>query len=73
MNQLTEQIIEMQVNKAVFYSTYVDCLSRVITELIENDDGNLMPYDVANLAELLTKYSNRLHKNVVNIKSHFEF
>ena len=60
MNIKKLQTMDMHIQRIIFYSTYVDCLSRLINELIENGDNNLRPSDLPNLSVLLTKFAYRL-------------
>jgi len=73
MNYKKEQIIETHIQKIVYYSSYADCLSRIITDIIENGNYNLKPSDTPTLTELLNKYINRLHHCIINLKSDWEF
>lgn len=73
MNIRKEQTIDMHIQKIVFYSTYVDCLSRIIRELIENGDGNIKPSDLPNLTLLLSKMAYRLRLNIMNMSRDWEF
>ena len=73
MNIKTEQKMDMYFQKIIFYSIYVDCLSRVICELIENGDDNLKPTDLPNLSVLLKKLSLRLRYLIMKMASDWEF
>ena len=73
MNIRKEQSMNMYFDKIIWYSTYVDCLSRILTEFIENGDDNIQPTDIPTLAELLTKFSSQLHSRIPGMKSDWEF
>ena len=73
MNIPKEQKIDMYLKKIAWYGCYVDCFSRIINEFIQNDDGNINPQDIPNLTEILTKMSHRLYKNIISMKSDWEF
>ena len=67
------QTMDMYLQKVALYSTYVDCLSMVIREFIENGDDNINPSDLPNLSVLLSKMSYRLRLNILNMKDSWEF
>jgi hypothetical protein len=67
------QTMDMHLQKVVFYSTYVDCLSRIVRELIENGDDNMLPTDLPNLTVLLSKMAYRLRLNIMKMNSDWEF
>ena len=67
------QTMDMHLQKIVFYSTYVDCLSRIIREFIENGDDNVLPTDLPNLTVLLSKMAYRLRLNIMKMNSDWEF
>ena len=69
----TEQKMDMFFKKIGFYVTYVDCLSRLIRELIENGDDNFKPTDLPNLSVLLEKMSFRLKFLISKMASDWEF
>lgn len=73
MNIKKIQTIDMHIQKIIFYSTYVDCLSRLIHELIENGDDNLQPSDLPNLSVLLTKFAYRLKSCCSKMNKDWEF
>jgi hypothetical protein len=73
MNIQKEQKMQMYIKKISWYSTYVDCITRIINEFIECGDSNIMPNDIPNLMELDTKLANRLNKTIVNMKTDWEF
>ena len=73
MNNKKYQTIDMHIQKITFYSTYVDCLSRLVQELIENRDSNLKPNDLTNLTALLSKFSLRLKNCCSNMERDWEF
>ena len=73
MNIRKNQTMDMHLQKVVFYSTYVDCLSRIIREFIENGDINMLPTDLPNLVVLLSKMAYRLRLNIMKMKSDWEF
>ena len=73
MNIKTEQKMDMYFQKIIFYSIYVDCLSRVVCELIENGDDNFEPADLPNLSVLLKKLSQRLRYLIMKMASDWEF
>ena len=73
MNIKKQQKMDMYVERLSWYSTYVDCFTRVVNNFIENDDGNIEPRDVANIMELNTKFTHRLYKMVMKMKSDWEF
>ena len=73
MNNRKIQTIDMHIQKIIFYSTYVDCLSRLIQELIENGDSNLKPTDLPNLTVLLSKFALRLKVCCSKMECDWEF
>ena len=73
MNIRKLQAIDMHLDSLVWYSCYVDCLTRVLTEFIENGDSNLKPTDMPNLMELLAKFTHRMHKKLMQMKTDWEF
>ena len=73
MNAKQEDILNMYINRIVWYSTYVDCLSRVLYEFIENSDDNLKAGDLANISELQTKFAYRLKQLCSSAGSIVEF
>ena len=73
MNNRKFQTMDMHIQKIIFYSTYVDCLSRLIQELIENGDSNLKPTDLPNLTVLLSKFSLRLKVCCSKMESDWDF
>ena len=73
MNLRTQQEIDMYMQKVTWYSVYVDCLSRLIHELIENGNENLKPADLPNLSVLLEKLSYRLRILILKMASKWEF
>ena len=58
--------------KTLFYGKYCGCFSRIIHELILNGDDNFKSTDLPNMLELLTKYHNKLYKNLVELEYAFE-
>ena len=73
MNIKKIQTMEMHIQRITFYSTYVDCLSRLVNELIENGDDNLRPSDLPNLSVLLTKFAYRLKSCCSKMNQDLEF
>ena len=73
MNYKKSQTIDMHLQRISYYITYVDCFARIITEFIENGDGNIQPNDIPNLCEMLTKYALRLKVNILQLKQDWEF
>jgi len=73
MNKRKEDVLNMYLDKIIWYSTYVDCLSRVINEFIENGDDNLKSGDLANLSVLQTKLAYRLRLLSLRVDSMLEF
>ena len=73
MNIKKLQTMEMHIQRIIFYSTYVDCLSRLINELIENGDDNLEASDLPNLSVLLTKFACRLRFCCAKMNHDWEF
>lgn len=73
MNTKKEQKMEMYIKKISWYSTYIDCFTRIINEFIENGDDNIKPYDIPNLMELNTILTYRLHNIIAKMKSDWEF
>lgn len=67
------QTMDMHLQKVVFYSTYVDCLSRIVREFIENGDDNMLPTDLPNLTVLLSKMAYRLRLNIMKMNNDWEF
>ena len=68
-----EQKFDMYFERVVWYSCYADCLGRVINEFIQNGESNLEQQDIPNLMEFLAKLTHRLHKNIMRMKSDWEF
>ena len=58
--------------KALFYSRYCDCFSRVVYELILNGDDNFYPTDLPNIIEILMRYNNKLYKNIMELEHAFD-
>lgn len=73
MNLKKIQAIDMHLESVLWYSNYVDCLTRIINEFIENGETNLNPNDIPNLVELLSKFSRRLHLKLMKMKADWEF
>ena len=73
MNIRKIQTLDMHIQKILFYSIYVDCLSRLINELIENGDTNLKPTDLPNLSVLLSKFALRLEMCCSKLQNDWEF
>ena len=73
MNIRKIQTLDMHIQKILFYSIYVDCLSRLINELIENGDDNLKPTDLPNLSVLLSKFALRLKMCCSKLQNDWEF
>ena len=73
MNYKKEQILNTQIERILYYSTYVDCFSRIIHEIIENGDENLKPTDLPNLSVLLKTFSKRLKILISKLASDIEF
>ena len=73
MNIKKIQAIDMHLKSLLWYSCYVDCLTRVITELTENGESNLKSHVIPNLMELLAKFTKRLHKKLMKMKTDWEF
>ena len=65
--------MDMYIEKISWYTTYLDCFTRIINNFIENGEENIESYDVPNLMELNTKFTHRLHKIVMNMKADWEF
>ena len=73
MNIKKEQKFDMYIEKISWYSTYIDCFTRVINNFLENGDEKVEPCDIPKLMELNTKLTHRLHKIVMKIKTDWEF
>ena len=73
MNVAKEQKMDMYVDRIVWYITYVDCLTRIIREFIENGDDNIHSTDLPNLTVLLEKFTYRLRQIIFNMASEWEF
>lgn len=73
MNIKKEQKMNMYMQKIAWYSTYIDCFTRIINEFLENGDDNINPSDIPNLMEFNTKLTNRLYKTVLKMKADWEF
>ena len=73
MNIKKEQKMNMYMQKFVWYSTYVDCFTRIINEFTENGTDNIKPCDITNLTELSTTLAYRLHNIISKMKSDWEF
>ena len=63
----------MHIQKIKWYSTYVDCLGRILNDYIQNGDYNIKPYDVPNLSVLLSKYMDLLYRNINCLAREWEF
>lgn len=59
-------------NKISWYSIYVDCFSRIISEMQTCGDYDYAPTDFPNMILLLEKYSKLLRKNVAEIEAIIE-
>ena len=73
MNTQKIQAIDMNLDKIISYSVYVDCFARILREFLENGYDNLKKTDVINMAVLLEKYSHRLHICITNVHSVWKF
>ena len=73
MNIKKQQKMDMYIEKISWYTTYIDCFTRIITNFIENGEENIEPCDVPNILELNTKLTHRLHKIVMSMKADWEF
>lgn len=73
MNIKKQQKIDMYIERISWYTTYVDCFTRVINNFIENGEDNIEPCDIPNLMELNKKLTQRLHKMVMNMKTDWKF
>lgn len=73
MNIRKEQAIDMHMQKICLYIAYIDCLSRVINEFIENGASNIESDDLPNLSEMLTKLCTRLKKIIYKMNTDWEF
>ena len=73
MNIQKEQKMDMYIRKLAWYSTYIDCFTRVINGFIESGDCDIQPNDVPNLMEFNTKLTHRLHNIVMRMKTDWEF
>ena len=60
-------------NKISWYSIYVDCFSRIISEIGVNDSGNYISSDFPNMVLILEKYSKMLRKYVSQMETYMEF
>ena len=73
MNVRKTQAMDMNLDKIVHYSCYVDCFSRILREFLENGYDNLKTSDIINIASLLEKYSHRLYLCTMSTQTHWEF
>ena len=61
------------INKINWYSTYIDCFSRIISEIGVNQSGNFISSDLPNMILILEKYSKKLRKHVIEMENFVEF
>lgn len=73
MNTQKIQAMDMNLDKVINYSVYVDCFARILREFLENGYDNIKKSDVLNMALLLEKYSHRLHICITKTCSIWEF
>ena len=73
MNQRKIDKIDAHMKKILMYSCYIDCFTRILNELIQNGDGNIQPYDIPNLSEILTKLVYRQRNIIVHMATDWEF
>lgn len=74
MKQYDLDAFEMRLSRINAYMRETTCLIRVWAELAEDNCGwYLKASDLSSLAELVVKYSNRLHKDFIRLKDDFEF
>ena len=73
MNIKKQQKMDMYIERISWYTTYVDCFTRIITDFIENGEDNIEPCDIPNLMVFNKKLIHRLHKMVMNMKTDWEF
>ncbi len=73
MNIKKQQKMDMYIQKISWYTTYIDCFTRIINSFIENGEENIEPCDIPNLMEFNTKLTNRLYKIVLKMKADWEF
>ena len=65
--------MDMYIEKISWYTTYIDCFTRIINNFIENGEENIEPCDIPKLMEFNTKLTKRLHKIVMKMKTDWEF
>ena len=65
--------ISYYLNKVNWYSTYVDCFSRIILEMKMGGECNFLPCDFANMTTILEKYSRLLRKYYMELETTLEF
>ena len=70
---MSKKKINYYLNKISWYSTYIDCFSRIISEIGVNNSGNYIPSDFSNMVLILEKYSKMLRKYVSQMESYMEF
>lgn len=73
MNIKKEQKITMYIEKIIWYSTYIDCFTRIINEFIENGDDNIKPCDIPNMMEFNANLASRLNNIILKMKADWEF
>ena len=73
MNIKKEQKMTMYIEKIIWYSTYIDCFTRIINEFIENGDDNIKPGDIPNMMEFNANLASRLNNIILKMKADWEF
>jgi len=73
MNIQKYQKMDMYLKNISIYSNYVNCLTRVIKDFIENENINIKHIDAVYIAEILENYTNELHTKIMSMKSSWEF
>jgi len=73
MNIKKEQKMTMYIEKIIWYSTYIDCFTRIINEFIENGDDNIKPCDIPNMMEFNANLASRLNNIILKMKADWEF
>ena len=68
-----EQKIDMNLEKIALYSDYVESISRILQEIMNNGNENFKTSDILNLISLLTMYANVLHFRIIAMKRCWEF
>lgn len=74
MKQYDLDALYMRSSRICTYMLEIACLIRIWAELAEDNCGYyLQSSDLSSLASLVVKYANRLQRDVIRLKSNFEY